>query len=344
MPTQPTTMNALVIDTYADELRTAISDLHVAERRVPTLNADQVLVKMYAAPCNPSDLMFMVGRYGVTKPLPAVPGWEGAGTVVAAGSLLGQWLVGRRVAVGGQDRNRDGTWAAYFVASAFGCIPLRDGVDWDQGATLVINPLTAAGLLATAKQQGHRAVVQNAAAGQVGRMVIKLAQKAGTPVVNIVRRQEQVELLQQLGAEHILNASDPDYADQLREICKRIEVTAAFDAVAGPATGELLNAMARGGTAYVYGALSNKSSSDLDPGDMIFRGKRVEGFYLGAWTTGTNLVRALRAANQIQKMMASGEFQTTVQRRVPFAEASDALLQYIDNMTDGKILLQPEAP
>ncbi|MCB0063336.1 MAG: zinc-binding dehydrogenase [Caldilineaceae bacterium] len=344
MPTQPTTMNAIVIDDYQAALREAIRSLYVGERPVPKLKAHQVLVKIHAAPCNPSDLMFIAGRYGVSKPLPAVPGWEGAGTVVAAGSLLGQWLVGRRVAVGGQDRNRDGTWADYVVASAFGCIPLRDGVDWDQGATLVINPLTAAGLLSTAKQQGHRAVVQNAAAGQVGRMVIKLAQKAGTPLVNIVRRQEQVELLQQLGAEHILNSSDPDYGDQLRDRCERLKVTAAFDAVAGPATGELFNAMARGGTVYVYGALSNKKSSDLNTGDIIFRGKRVEGFYLGAWTSGTNLLRALRAANEIQQMMAAGEFQTTVQRRASFAEAPEALLQYVDNMTEGKILFQPEVP
>lgn len=342
MPTQPTTMNAVVIDNEDEDLRTAIRSLHVAERPVPKLKAHQVLVKMHAAPCNPSDLMFLVGRYGVTKPFPAVPGWEGAGIVVAAGSLLGQWLVGRRVAVGGQNRDQDGTWADYFVASAFGCIPLRDGVDWDQGATLVINPLTAAGLLATAKQQGHRAVVQNAAAGQVGRMVIKLAQKAGTPVVNIVRRQEQVELLQELGTEHILNSSDPDYAEQLQAICRQLKVTAAFDAVAGPATGELFNAIRRGGTVYTYGALSNKASSDLDPGGLIFRDKRIEGFYLGAWTSGVNLVRALRAANDIQQMMAAGQFQTTVQRRATFAEAADALLQYVDQMSKGKVLLQPE--
>lgn len=342
MPTQPTTTEALVLDQYHDDLRTAIQQLQVADRPLPTLKANQVLVEMAAAPCNPSDLMFMVGEYGVTKPLPTVPGWEGAGTVIAAGSLLGRWLVGRRVAVGGQSLDLDGTWSRYYVASVFGAVPLRDGVDWAQGATLIINPLTAAGLLQSAKAAGHSAVVQNAAASQVGRMVIKLAQTMQIPVVNIVRRAEQVELLQSLGAEYILNSADPDYPAQLRDLCKRLHVTAAFDAVAGGATGELFNAMERGGTVYLYGALSRKSSSELNPGGLIFQRKQVQGFYLAHWMRGVNFLHALRAANKIQAMMAAGEFRTTIQRRASLHDASDALLHYIDNMTEGKVLLQPE--
>lgn len=337
----PTKMNALVLDTYPNDLETAIENLQVAQRPLPQLKAHQVLVKIAAAPCNPSDLMFLTNKYGVTKPLPAVPGWEGAGTVVAAGSPLGRWLVGRRVAVGGQDVNRDGTWAEYYVTSAFGCVPLQDGVDWAQGATLLINPLTAAGLLDTAKQQGHHAVVQNAAASQVGRLVIKLAQDTKTPLVNIVRRQEQVELLQTMGAEHVLNSNDEDFVEQLRDHCYRLKITAAFDAIAGAATGELLDAMPSGGTAFVYGALSNQGCSAIDPVGVIFRGKRIEGFYLGKWMQGTAIVRALRATNKIQKWMAAGEFQTIIQRRASLSEASAALLHYVDHMTDGKILVQP---
>jgi NADPH:quinone reductase-like Zn-dependent oxidoreductase len=63
---------------------------------------------MEAAPCKPSDLLFLQRMYGVVKTRPTVSSWEGAGTVVSAGSLMGQWLVGRRVAVGSQG-DQDGT-------------------------------------------------------------------------------------------------------------------------------------------------------------------------------------------------------------------------------------------
>lgn len=154
----PTDMKALVLNAYNSDLDTAIRSLRVGVRPLPKLTPGQVLVKVEAAPCNPSDLLFLQKRYGVVKTLPTVPGWEGAGTVVAAGSLLGKWLVGRRVAVGGQG-DQDGTWAEYFVADAFGgCIPLRKDLDIEQGATLLVNPLTAVGLLDEAKKRSVKAV------------------------------------------------------------------------------------------------------------------------------------------------------------------------------------------
>src|SRR6185295_8047894 len=92
-------MRAVVLTEYHEDLAEAIRGLKVMERQVPTPRRGQVLVKIAAAPCNPSDLLLLQGRYGMLKKPPTVPGWEGAGTVVATGGgFLARWLRGKRVA------------------------------------------------------------------------------------------------------------------------------------------------------------------------------------------------------------------------------------------------------
>ena len=140
------------------------------------------------------------------------------GRVVASGGgFLAGRLVGKRVACGGQS-DGDGTWAEYFVADATGCIPLKKSVSTQQGASLLINPLTAVGMLDDARRAGARALLQTGAASQVGRMVSRLAADQGTPLVNVVRRAEQVRQLRDAGASHVLDSSDPSFGATRRSV------------------------------------------------------------------------------------------------------------------------------
>ncbi len=199
-----------------------------------------MLVKIEATPCNPSDLLLLQGKYGALKKLPTVPGWEGAGTVVASGGgWLAGWLNNKRVACGGQG-DRDGTWAEYFLANATECIPLKRGLRMDAAASLIINPLTAIGLLDTARRGGHSAAVHTAGASQLGRMLLRIAGQAEYPIVCVVRRAEQVQLLKSMGAERVLNSADVDFVEQFATACRQVNATAAFEAVAGDMTGTLL--------------------------------------------------------------------------------------------------------
>ena len=141
----------------------AVNNLRVATKTTPRPGPGEVLVRIAAAPCNPSDITFMQGLYGVRKALPAVPGWEGAGTVVASGGgIHANRLKGRRVACGGQ-ADSDGTWAEYYLAPAKSCVPLRKSLSFEQGAGLIVNPLTAWALFGKAKQGRHPGIVQTAA-------------------------------------------------------------------------------------------------------------------------------------------------------------------------------------
>jgi NADPH:quinone reductase-like Zn-dependent oxidoreductase len=229
-------MRALELVEQRSDVEEAIRGLRVVDKPVPRPGRGQVLVRIEAAPCNPSDLLFLQGLYGVTKTLPTTPGWEGAGTVVASGGgLLGRWLTGKRVSCGGQT-DADGTWAEYYVAEVRACAPLHREIDFDRGATMLINPMTAVGLLDVASRGGHRALVQTGAASQVGRMLVRLSSDAGLPLVNIVRRPAQVETLRALGAKHVLDSSDDGFDELLKRACSDLGVTMAIEAVAGEMT------------------------------------------------------------------------------------------------------------
>ena len=318
--------------------------LSVVDLPIPRPGPGEVLVKVFASPVNPSDLMFLQGLYGFKKPLPAVPGFEGSGTVVDAGpGMMGRLLKGKRVACAAADeRIVGGMWAEYLVTSAKLCIPLRKDVDLEQGAVMLVNPMTAWGLMEEARRGGHKALVQTAAASALGRMIVRLGQMFSLPVINIVHRPQQVELLRSLGAQYVLNSEEPEFETKLRELCHRLSATIGFDAVAGDLSLKVLRAQPRGARLLVYGALS-LSPSQADPASLIFDGKRIEGFWLSAWLNRKSLIGQLRVARQVQKLLSSA-LKTEFQARLRLNDAPRGLHQYATNMTGGKVLLLASSP
>ena len=322
----PDRMHALVLHEYCEDIAEAIDSLKVEQRSVPALKRGQVLVRVEAAPCNPSDLLLLQGKYGSLKTLPTVPGWEGAGTVVASGGgPLAWWLMGKRVACG-QQEDRDGTWAQYVVANAAECIPLKRQLCMKQAASLIINPLTAMGLLETARRGGHRAAIQTAGASQLGRMLVAMASELNFPVINVVRREAQVELLKSMGAAHVLNSSDDDFVERLGAIAAELQATAAFEAIGGEMTGTLFNVLPEGSTVFVYGALSEAACDNIDPIELIFHGKTVTGFYLGVWLRERGSLDVLRAASRAQQRIANSKL------REPFDQEVGTQFRRLDEM------------
>lgn len=330
-------MRALELHSYTG-WRTGLQPV---EKPLPQPKPGQVLVKMAASPVNPADLAFMNGQYGVRKTLPTVPGWEGSGTVVkTGGGPLARFFLGRRVACAALD-GYDGAWAEYMLTSPLRCIPLRRRVSDEQGAMMLVNPLSAWALIDLARRGKHRAIAQTAAAGALGRMLLRLGQHYRLSMVHIVRRQEQVELLRSLGAKHVLSTHQSDFDEQLQDICRHLGVTLALDAVAGEMTGRLLQAMPRRARVLVYGALSN-SACQLHPGRLIFKKQQVSGFWLSDWLPRAGLLKLLHAGWQIQNWLDK-ELRTEVQARLPIEEARQGLELYVRGMTQGKVLFVPKS-
>src|SRR4029077_4045550 len=232
-------------------------ELSLHEVPVPAPGANEVLVRVEASPINPSDLGLLIGSADMTtatvagtperpvvtasvgeatlgalsarldKSLPV--GNEGAGTVVAAGSSsAAQVLIGKTVGIAG-----GAMYSQYRAVDASACLVLPEGATARDGASSFVNPLTALGMLETLRREGHSGLVHTAAASNLGQMLVKLCQEDGIPLVNIVRRPEQEELLRSLGAVHVCNSGSPSFTTDLVEALKATSATLAFDATGG---------------------------------------------------------------------------------------------------------------
>jgi len=329
----PTHTKAVVLKDYGE----ASQSLAVANLSLPPLSSKQVLIKMAASPIGPADLMFLKGQYGITKPLPVVPGFEGSGTVVASGGgWMGRWLVGRRVACLAPEGGH-GTWADYMVTSADICIPLFRHISLEQGASLTINPISASALVEIARAGGRTAFVQTAAASTLGLMIARLAKRYQLTGIYIVRRPEQVLKLKNLGCEHVFDSNDLLFQKRLLEVCNKFKASVAFDAVGGELTRRLVSAMPSKSLIVVYGALANEPCQ-IDSADLLFHDKRLEGFWLSRWIKGKGILQKLLLSSRVQKLL-SNELQTRIQARFPLEDILPAIELYKKQPTEGKVLL-----
>jgi NADPH:quinone reductase len=328
----PATMSAAQLDAPG-------APLAIRTLPVPRPGAGEVLVRIAASPINPSDLDLLAEPHLAGSPLPIVPGIEASGTVVAAGAgLVPRLWLGRRVACAAA-AGGGGTWAEYLVTPALQCVPLARKLSFEQGAMLLVNPLTALAFLAIARRDGHRALVSTAAASTLGRMVLRLCQQRGLPAIHVVRRPEQADLLRSLGAIHVLDSSAPDFAGQLHELAHVLRATLLLDPIAGDMTQTLLDAAPRGSTLLLYGTLGGAriqpAVRTLTHGD-----KRIQGFYLPNWLTSRGTAATLLDARRVQRL-APTALQSAIQARYPLAAANAAIAHYQANMTAGKVLLTP---
>lgn len=224
---------------------------------------DEVIVRVDAAPVNPTDIFLMLSMADLSRatmrdgaleaPVPPpvtqvfagridqrLPlGTEGAGTVIAAGAS-GQALVGKRVGASG------GMFASHRKLPLAAVRELPAGCTAEQGASWFVNPMTALSFLETMRAEKHTAIVHTAAASNLGQMLVKICAADKVPLVNIVRRKEQVDQLRAIGAEHVLDSSTPTFGQQLVDAIAATGATLAFDAIGGGTLGsQILDAMER---------------------------------------------------------------------------------------------------
>jgi len=373
------------IDRTALELHSLITptgalEVSLAEVTIATPGPDEVVVRLEAAPINPSDLglLFgaadmttaavsgtperpvvtatvpeagmkaMAGRLGESMPV----GNEGAGVVVEAGSSpAAQALLGKTVAlIGGA------MYAQYRVIAADQCLQLPDDATPAEGASCFVNPLTALGMVETMKREGHTALVHTAAASNLGQMLQRICLKDGIALVNIVRKPEQVALLKSQGAVHVCDASAPSFLDDLTEALVATGATIAFDATGGgPLAGQILGcmeaALVRTATVYSrYGTSTHKQVylyGGLDTRPTEFRRNFGMAWGMGGWLLFPFLNKIGPAAAQVLKQRVAAELKTTFASRyagelsLPEVLTLDAIARYNQRATGEKYLIAP---
>lgn len=310
----------------------------LAVRQIPTPQPGpgEVLIRMAASPINPSDIGFINGGYGFQKSFPIVPGFEGSGTVVAAGpGLLPRLLVGKRVACAVSGTG--GAWAEYLVTRAMLCIPLNEHITLEQGAMMVVNPMTALAFFDIVKSEKHAAIVNTAAASALGRMIIRLGRRYNVPVINVVRRREQEDLLRSIGVELVLQSNSENFSYNFHDLAKRLNATLILDAVGGAIARQMLEVAPAGSSLLLYANLSGENL-EIDPRQLLREDKQIAGFYLGNWAAKRGLYRTLRDIRRLRQWGAS-DLQSSIHKRMPLSAAPLAVEVYRMSMTAGKVLL-----
>jgi len=371
--------------TYLQMLSTVTEDaqlrMELVEKPFPTPKAHEVVIRVEATPINPSDQGVMFGWSNMSSAShsgsgndtiftsPVTPqgmgimkarigqnlpvGNEGAGKVVAAGdSPEAQALMGKTVAA------LSGTlYAEYACVPAMTCLPLLPEHSAKDGASCFVNPLTALSMVETMKLEGHTALIHTAAASNLGQMLNKICQADGVELVNIVRREEQVKILKDLGAKHIVNSSSKTYMADLTDAIHATGATLAFDATGGGMlASQILTAMegaaARTPGAYsIYGSIHHKQvylygGLDVTP-TTLTRGYGMA-WGVGGWLLPNFLAKIGMEAGNKLRMRVAKELKTTFASHytdeISLAEALDSktVARYFAKTTGEKFLMCPQ--
>ncbi|MEM9278846.1 MAG: zinc-binding dehydrogenase, partial [Pseudomonadota bacterium] len=308
---------------------------------VPSPGKGEVLVKMEASSCNPSDLLSMRGIYSVQAVDGQTMGFEGCGRVVSSNAgPLGMFLKGKRVACAKQDG--DGLWAEYACLPATNCIPVGDKFSAESAAAFVVNPMTSYAMMQEAKKAGKKAVIQTAAASQVGRGVIGLGKVYGIRTISVVRRDSQIEMLNRLGADHVLNQTSEHFDKELEELCSELLPETFLDPVGGQLTARIQRHLPENAEVVVYGYLdeSDEFGGHFSARDLIFKNHMIRNFWLKPFFEKLGLIGGLQASNAVIKLFKDGVFQTEVASWSGMNEYPVAINAYVANMTAGKALLR----
>tara|TARA_X000000368_G_scaffold361335_1_gene305513 strand:+ start:394 stop:1530 length:1137 start_codon:yes stop_codon:yes gene_type:complete len=358
-------------------------EISIANVDMPIPGDDEVLIEVHAAPINPSDLGLLLSfaadlstinvsgsgdetitsmkihpaLMGAMKPRidQSMPvGNEGSGVVVDAGTNAKEFI-GKTVGLAGGSM-----YSQYRCVPAANCLVMEEGTSPAEAASSFVNPLTALAFIETMKMENHTAIVHTAAASNLGQMLVKICKDDDIPLVNIVRKQEQVDLLKDIGAEHICNISDPDFMESLVSALVATGATLGFDATGGGNNGELpgqilaamevaANKMAkeysRYGSdtykqVYIYGG--------LDQSPTILKRSYGMSWGLGGWLLtpmigriGMEKFQAMRArvAKEIKTTFAS-----TYANEVSFEEMlqPETIKSYAKQATGQKYLVNPQ--
>lgn len=339
---------------------------------------DEVIVRVEAAPLNPSDLGLLLGpadmatlKAGGTADHPTLTatipsarmpamkprldqsmavGNEGAGTVVLAGENVAG-LLGKKVGMLG-----GAMYAQYRKIAARDCIVLPEGATAADGASMFVNPLTALSMVETLRMEGHKALVHTAAASNLGQMLNRICIADGVSLVNIVRSEAQAQILRDIGARYIVDSSAPDFREKLTDAIAETGATLAFDAIGGgkivntilhameAAANRTATAYSRYGSStwkqvYVYGMLDT-SPMELDRGYGLAWG--VSGFLVTPFLMKLGLEGTLRLRARVAAELTT-TFASHYTNTISLAEALDPKVveAYAKKATGEKYLIDP---
>ena len=307
--------------------------LRVETQPWPKAADDEAVVQMRAAPINPADLNQIEGKYPLRFPLPATPGFEGAGLVVDLGANAKDLAVGALVIL----PHNLGTWREAAAVKASELVAVPPGIDPVHAAMLKINPMTAWRLLHdyVDLKQGDW-LIQNAANSAAGRAVIQIAHELGYKTVNVVRRAELVDELRAEGGDVLLVDGD-NLREEVKSATGGASIRLGLNSVGGDSALRLANCLAPGGTLVSFGAMSLQPLK-IPTGLLIFKDLRFRGIWINKWYDNATIQERMDAFRPLFEMAERGLLKTKIEKSYRIDDAKAAVAHGAQGKRSGKII------
>lgn len=306
--------------------------IELTESSRPDLGSGQIRIRMLAAPINPADINYIQGIYGIKPELPTTPGLEGCGEVIE--SLSDTIQAGDLI----MTLQPVGTWSQEVVCKDSDVLKIPRDTPVDQASMLKVNPLTAWCMLTQFKDLPKGSwVIQNAANSGVGTCVIQIAKLLGLRTINLVRREEPINELLQLGADHVF-LDNQESIETIKQLTADTSPCIALNAVGGDSALRLMDVIAVQGLHITYGAMSRKSLK-VPNKFLIFKRIQLHGFWVTEWMKETERHVVEETYARLAQWIIEGKLTQPVDSSFPITEIHQAVTRANQGKRNGKVLI-----
>lgn len=313
-----------------------IEVLKLEELPKPKVGAGEVLIQMKAAAIHPSDFGLINGSYGNLKALPATAGREGVGEVVEIGSEVDEKVIGKLAAV----PEGQGVWQEFSTCKTDDLILLPSLVPVDQLAVSMLNPLTAWRLLHDFEYLNEGdLVIQNAGNSAVGMSVIQIAKSLGLRCISLVRTEERLKDLENLGVESVWLDND-EVPVRVEELTSGEKCKLALNSIGGRSSLRLAKSLCQGGVHVTFGAMDG-SPMRFPTRELIFQDIRLVGFWLDRWKRKQTPAGIRNALEKVLEPLALNHLKYPIDRVFDLKNYVDALKRNGASRM-GKVLMSPD--
>ncbi|MFP5116338.1 quinone oxidoreductase family protein [Bacillaceae bacterium C204] len=310
--------------------------LHLVEIDKPVPTGHEVLIEIKAIGVNYADTARREGQYVVKTPLPFIPGAEIAGVVAAVGEKVTTVKPGTRIVT----LIESGGYAEYALANEKALIPIPEQLDFHTAVALPLQGLSAYHILKTmGRLEKGESVLVHAAAGGVGTIAVQLAKLFGAgKVIATASSKEKLALAQEMGADVLINYTEPDWEQQVLEATGGKGVNVALEMVGGVVFNKTVKCLATFGRLVVFGAASGEQGR-FYPSSLMARNQSVIGFFLPQIMRKPELLQP--SLVELLTYLGAGKLKLTIGGVFPLEDAAKVHTLLQGRKTQGKLILEP---
>jgi NADPH2:quinone reductase len=315
--------------------------LTYVELPTPVPGPDDVLVKAHAIGVNMPEVLVRRGTYAWMPPLPAIPGIEMSGVVVATGADVRALRAGQPVYVSARELvHRGGCYAEYIAVAERAVALIPAGVDLDAAATLAAYQVAYHLLQSATRGFRYESVLIQAAAGGIGSALVQLARASGKRVIALAGSKEKAEFALGQGATTAINYRETGLKERVAAATGGHGVDLILDSVGGPGFAGLFEHVAPLGLVILYGSLGGWPDADVVPA-MRKSGKSPALRLFSMHTFDDDPESRRGATVELLRLLGNGTISPPIQERVPLAEAARAQALLESGRVLGKLVLKP---